>query len=117
MKIEVIKPDMKHPDALRNQLITLQDNINDALGRLPFVAVERLSFQFRSAELPKLIAHHLPRPPWGLQPVSLRNRTDDTSYPSGWFLDWIPESGGIKIRAINGLTAGSLYEIELLAYC
>ena len=117
MRIEVIKPDVNNLDVLRRQLITIQDNINKALSQLPFNYAERLSFSFRPEEFPKRLSHSMPRPAWGLKPVYLRNLSDDSAYPTdGMYLDWIPESGGIKIRGINGLLAGNFYEIELVAY-
>ena len=117
MRINVFKPDVQNLDALRQQLVTLQDNINRALASIGYDYSQRLTFTFRPEELPKLVQHNMPRPAWGLKLVYLRNLTDDTVYPTdGLYLDWIPESGGIKIRGINGLTSGNLYEIRLLSY-
>ncbi len=117
MKIPVIKPDVKNPDTLRQQLVTIQDNINDALSRIGYDYSEVLDIKFYPEEMPKRIAHHLPRPCWGLKPVYFRNLTSDSTTPlDGIFVDWIPESGGIKIRSITGLSAMNLYQIRFIAY-
>jgi hypothetical protein len=117
VKIPVIKPDVLHLEALRQQLVNLQDNINKALGFLGFGYSQRLDVTCRTAELPILLTHKLPMPAWGLELVYLRNLTDDTNYPTdGAFVNWIPESGGVKIRGITGLTAGDLYEMRFLVY-
>lgn len=117
MRIEVLKPNVENLQTLRQQLITLQDNINKALASLPFQHAARLSLTFRPEDFPKQLSHKMPRPAWGLKVVYLRNLSDDTAYPTdGIFVDWIPEAGGVKIRGINGLLSGNLYEIELVAY-
>ncbi len=114
MRIPTFKPDVENLDNLRQQLITMQDNINKALEG---VETQVFALRLRPADLPMRLAHKLPRPCWGLKPVYVRNLTDDTASPMTQpFVDWIPEAGGIKIRNISDLASGNLYEIRLIAY-
>lgn len=117
MRIPVIKPDVKNLETLRQQLVNLQDNINRALGQLDFDYTQVIELKLRPEQLPILVKNKMPRPCWGLKMVYCRNLTDDTASPTtGPFPDWIPESGGIKIRNISDLANGNLYEIRLIAY-
>ncbi len=117
MRVPTFKPNVEDLNQLRQQLITFQDQLNRALAGVGFEYAQRLTFTFRPEELPKLVQHNMPKPAYGLHTVYLRNLTTDTATPLyGEFLDWIPESGAIKIRGISGLTAANLYEIRLMAY-
>lgn len=117
MKVSVFKPDVKELDNLRQQLVSFQDELNRTLSKAGYGQATRINITFRTAELPKIIPHGLTSPPWGLVPVYLRNLTDDTTYPSsGFYVDWIPDSGGITLRHINGLVSGNLYELRMIAY-
>ena len=116
MRVPTFKPSTDL-EQLRQQLITFQDQLNRALAGLGFEYAQRLTFTFRPEELPKLIQHNMPKPAAGLIPAYLRNLTSASTVPTdGIFVDWIPESGAIKIRGISGLTAANLYEIRLMAY-
>lgn len=117
MRIPTFKPNVEDLNQLRQQLISYQDALNRLLGGIGFEYSQRLNLTCRPEEFPKLVQHNMPRPATGLIPVYTRNLTDDTDYPAGGcFVDWIPEGGAIKIRSINGLTSGDLYEIRLMAY-
>lgn len=116
MRIEVVKPSDDLP-TLKRQIILIQDNINKALAALPFDYAQRLAFDFYPEQFPMLISHQMKKPAWGLKCLYLRNKSDDAAYPTdGMYIDWIPESGGIKIRGINGLLAANLYHIELMVF-
>lgn len=116
MRVPTFKPATEMAE-LKQQLISFQDQLNRVLAGIGFDYSARLTFVFRPEELPKLVQHNMPRPAWGLVPVYLRNLTSDTVIPTdGIYVDWLPESGAIKIRGINGLTAANLYEFRLLTY-
>jgi hypothetical protein len=115
VRIPTFKPDVKNLDNLRQQLITLQDNINRALEQIAYTHTFELTL--RPEDLPRRLANPLPKPCWGLKSVYCRNLTDDTASPmTSPFVDWFPEAGGIKIRSISDLVAGNLYQIRLIAY-
>lgn len=117
MKIPVIKFVVDNLEVLRQQLIQLQDSINRVLAGQAFDNVSKIEFRARNTDFPKYIKNPAPRPCWGLRMVYLRNLTDDTDEPTNdVFVDWLPEAGSIKIRAVNGLTAGDLYEMRFIAY-
>lgn len=101
------------PDPL---LRRMQIAINKALGFVGYDFAQRLDLRAYSTEFPKVIAVNLPRPPWGLQLVYLRDTTSDTPPTAGVFVDWIPDPNGIRIRGITGLTAGRSYDLRFIAY-
>ena len=99
------------------QLGVLQTNVNDTLARVEFDSIMRISFQFLPENAPYLLGVSSKEAIFGVTPVYLRNLTDNTVVPLyGVNIDWVGESGGIKIRSIDGLIPGQLYEIRLIAY-
>lgn len=102
---------------LAREVRTLQNNINDTLSRVEFDSVMRLSVRIQPESLPISVAHTAKSPIWGVHAVYVRNLTDDSVPPLyNLGIDWVAEGGAIKIRTIDGLVPGNLYEIRFVAY-
>ena len=117
MRFPYFTPSTEDPQALKQQLLLFQRSLDTALGQLGFDKAAYLSITTTPEAFPTVIPTKLNMPVWGLKLVYLRNLTDDTAVPTNdVFVDWIPESGGVTIRNINGLTPSHQYELRFLAY-
>ena len=116
MRITVQKPLVNDPRQLEKQLVSIQDDINRALDKIGFSAIEKILLtSVKEESFPLYITNKQNGSPWGLHMVYIKNLTDPDASPMvGVHTDWIAETGKIKIRSVSGLVAGNVYEMRFL---